>query len=166
MIERIKKIMVSKQLSPAQFSEKLEINRSNLTHLFSGRNQASLDLAKKILNAFPEINTEWLIMGVGTMQKADFEEADKQPLNKPEVSGELDLFSSIPEKVIPLATPIIDEVELTTQRKKSIPSVAPRESNNPILDAEQSKKIDSREAKKIEKIIFFYIDKTFEAYYP
>lgn len=67
MIERIKQVMEYKQMSPTAFADKININRSSLTHIFSGRNQPSLDVAKKILSAFPEIRTEWLIMGVGAM---------------------------------------------------------------------------------------------------
>lgn len=67
MVDRIKQVMEYYEETPASFSEKLGVNRSNLTHLFSGRNQPSLDFAKKVLKAFPEVSTEWLIMGVGKM---------------------------------------------------------------------------------------------------
>lgn len=67
MVDRIKQVMDYKQMSPTAFADTIDINRSSLTHIFSGRNQPSLDVAKKILTAFPEISTEWLIMGVGNM---------------------------------------------------------------------------------------------------
>lgn len=67
MVDRVKQVMEYYEETPASFSEKLGVNRSNLTHLFSGRNQPSLDFAKKVLKAFPEVSTEWLIMGVGKM---------------------------------------------------------------------------------------------------
>lgn len=67
MVERIKQVMDYEQMSPTAFADKININRSSLTHIFSGRNQPSLDIAKKILIAFPEISTEWLIMGMGNM---------------------------------------------------------------------------------------------------
>ena len=168
MIGRIKQVMISKQLSPAQLAERLDINRSNLTHLFSGRNQASLDLAKKILNAFPEINTEWLIMGVGAMQKTDFEDYKQAKLTN--TDEELDLFSSLQEIENPqLDTPKEEpksELKVAVQQKKNISPSTPRELNSPPIDTNRSEKIDSHEIKKVEKIIFFYNDKTFEAYYP
>ncbi len=67
MVDRIKQVMDYEQMSPTAFADKININRSSLTHIFSGRNQPSLDVAKKILTAFPEISTEWLIMGMGEM---------------------------------------------------------------------------------------------------
>ena len=159
MVDRIKLIMDNKQLSPAQLAERLDINRSNLTHLFSGRNQPSLDLAKKILEAFPEINTEWLIMGVGPMQKTDFEES----VPAEEVSNtsvELDLFSALPE----VEKQQSDEPEIP-RRKKNVSTTTPRESNNSTSDLHQVEKINSQRVKNVEKIVFFYSDKTFEVYH-
>lgn len=69
MVDRIKQVMEHYEETPATFAEKLGVNRSNLTHLFSGRNQPSLEFAKKVLSAYPEVRTEWLIMGVGEMIK-------------------------------------------------------------------------------------------------
>ena len=69
MVDRIKQVMEHYEETPAGFAEKIGVNRSNLTHVFTGRNQPSLDFAKKVLVAFPEVSTEWLIMGVGKMIK-------------------------------------------------------------------------------------------------
>ena len=69
MVDRIKQIIEYVQMSPTAFADTIGINRSSLAHIFSGRNQPSLDVAKKILTSFPEISTEWLIMGVGLMIK-------------------------------------------------------------------------------------------------
>ena len=78
MINRIKQLMNYEQMSPTNFADAIDINRSSLTHIFSGRNQPSLDVAKKILKAFPEVSTEWLVMGVGPMLKSPTIENEKQ----------------------------------------------------------------------------------------
>jgi len=150
--------MDKEQLSPAQLAERLDINRSNLTHLFSGRNQPSLDLAKKILHAFPEISTEWLIMGVGSMKRIDT--GGNKPLKQPDNSGELDLFSSVLE----IKNPKVGELETAMREKKNIISTTSRESNNPIADMDSNKKNDSHKVKIVEKIVFFYNDKSFTIY--
>ena len=80
MVDRIKQVMEYYKETPAGFSEAIGISRSNLAHLFSGRNQPSLDCAKKVLNAYPEISTEWLIMGVGPMIKNPSEVVVQKPL--------------------------------------------------------------------------------------
>ncbi len=92
MVDRIKQVMEHYEETPAGFAEKIGVNRSNLTHLFSGRNQPSLDFAKKVLVAFPEVSTEWLIMGVGNMIK----DPDEAPVVKREFI-QTDLFGSLEE---------------------------------------------------------------------
>ena len=112
MVDRIKQIMEYKQLTPATFAEQLEISRSNLTHLFSGRNQPSLALAKKILDTYPDINTEWLIMGVGEMVNTDLQQNTTPAVivEKPattENPAELDLFSVLED--VPEASASVSE---------------------------------------------------------
>ena len=96
MVDRIKQVMEHYEETPASFAEKIGVNRSNLTHVFSGRNQPSLDFAKKVLVAFPEVSTEWLIMGVGKMIK----NPDETPVVKREFV-QTDLFASIDENETP-----------------------------------------------------------------
>ena len=129
MVDRIKQIMEYKQLTPAVFAEQLEISRSNLTHLFSGRNQPSLALAKKILETYPDINTEWLIMGVGEMVNADYKQ-EAAPIANAETPAivanpaELDLFSGMEE------TPDVqmETSELPTEKTEAAAESQPAES--------------------------------------
>jgi len=65
MITRIIKIIEDKTLTNTQFADKIQIQRSSLSHILSGRNNPSLDVIVKILNTFPEISPEWLIKGLG-----------------------------------------------------------------------------------------------------
>ena len=67
--DRIKHLMESKGLSAVAFAEKLGIQRSGLSHLFSGRNRPSLDLILKILEVFPDIQPEWLLQGKGDVTR-------------------------------------------------------------------------------------------------
>lgn len=63
MNERIQKVLTSSGLSASEFSKRLGIQRSRLSHILSGRNNASLDIIKKININFPEYTLEWLIKG-------------------------------------------------------------------------------------------------------
>ena len=167
MVERIKQIMEFYKLSPASFAEQIGINRSNLTHLFSGRNQPSLELAKKILHYYPEIKTEWLIMGVGQMlRNADDRELamkmQHEKKQQPEFS-EPDLFS-VPES--PVAIHRQEKEEISDSREveemQNIPqTVAPtaiHEENPPPLPY-------PIETSKVKQIVFFYEDKSFEVFH-
>ena len=109
MVDRIKQVMEYKQMSPTAFADKININRSSLTHIFSGRNQPSLDVAKKILIAFPEISTEWLIMGMGSMIQEVPAQSDPAPSVKTvDNMQQTDLFSGTEDGIIDQ-----DETELS-----------------------------------------------------
>lgn len=60
---RLKQLLDEKKLSQSEFAEQVGIQRSSLSHLFSGRNKPSIDLLLKIKKQFPETDLEWLITG-------------------------------------------------------------------------------------------------------
>ena len=59
--------MKSANLSNAEFAEKIGISTSSLSHIFSGRNNPSLDVVMRIHKAYPEVNLNWLLYGEGEM---------------------------------------------------------------------------------------------------
>ena len=73
---RIKRILDYEEMSPANFASEIGISRSNLAHILSGRNQPSFAMLEKVMRAFPEIRSEWLIIGVGEMVKGAGELAE------------------------------------------------------------------------------------------
>ena len=62
-------IMEHYEISAALLAEKIDVQRSNISHILSGRNKPSLDFVLKILKAFPEVQLYWLLNGVGTFPK-------------------------------------------------------------------------------------------------
>lgn len=171
MIDRIKQVMDYSGLTPAQFATEIGINRSGLTHLFSGRNQPSLDLIKKILVAFPQIKTEWLMMGMGSMLKNGEQSVSvNNPIEEPK---EPDLFTQIVPDKIPTVPPITNSSESDPNNDKVLKNdkniknnISQRESNKPILDPMIDKIFNSREDKKVKKIVLLYSDHTFDVYQP
>lgn len=85
MKERIIQIMQREGLSNADFAEKIGISTSSLSHIFSGRNNPSLDVVMRIHKACPYVNINWLLYGEGEMEES-----------APVVSG-IDLFSQASE---------------------------------------------------------------------
>ena len=59
--KRLNIIMDFYQLSAALLADKIEVQRSSISHLLSGRNKPSLE--------FPEVELYWLLNGVGTFPK-------------------------------------------------------------------------------------------------
>ena len=184
--------MEYKQLTPAQFAESLGINRSNLTHIFSGRNLPSLEFVRRILTTYPDISTEWLIMNVGNMLTSSNDDLELMNLEKtsiitdkteaPKISVQQDLFHesttgelniAAKESVIQ-ATPDSKEIEEDTvinsqDAQKTVKNEENRQENPKESPLDKNSVTGSELPsmnKKIEKIIFFYSNKSFDTYYP
>lgn len=137
---RITSIMDVYNLNAAEFADKIDVQRSSISHIMSGRNKPSLDFMIKIKDAFPEVQWDWLILGKGTMLKSENDVmVSKSNILSPTSSSEeiidsqFDLFE--------------DKMEVKTQ-EKSIPS---------------SKMVSSR---KLIKVLFMYSDGVFEEFNP
>lgn len=63
MINRIRDIIAKTGLSNGEFSDKIGIQKSSLSHVLSGRNKPSLDFILKILEAYPSIDSDYLLFG-------------------------------------------------------------------------------------------------------
>lgn len=63
--------MKNENLSSSRFSDEIDLQRSSLSHILSGRNKPSLDFVMKVKNRFPELNTDWLIFGIGSIYEVE-----------------------------------------------------------------------------------------------
>lgn len=63
LIDRIKVVMKVNQLSATQLAEEIGVQRSNVSHVLSGRNKPSFEFLNKLLTRFPKVNAHWLITG-------------------------------------------------------------------------------------------------------
>lgn len=67
--KRLKKVLKYYQLSASAFAEKINVQRSSISHLLSGRNKPSLDFVLKVLSEFKEVELYWLLNGKGSFPK-------------------------------------------------------------------------------------------------
>lgn len=67
--KRLHKILEYYDLSAASFADKIEVGRSSISHILSGRNKPSLDFVMKIVKTFPEVELYWLLNGKGEFPK-------------------------------------------------------------------------------------------------
>lgn len=214
MIDRIRQTIEYSQLSASAFADTIGISRSGLTHLLTGRNQPSLDVARKILAKYPEISTEWLIMGMGEMLRP--EEANGLPenpstdaLTEPSVEhpsenskfgAQHDLFGDFDntddsERDVEANLAVDeaeDELEFTEDEKDTsasaietlnpapveesvTPASVPAAPSRPRKPASEARIVPARrerhanapapaQGKKLQKIVFFYDDHSFEVY--
>ena len=143
MKDRLFTLLDVLQVTPAQFAERLGIERSTLSHIKSERSKPSLDLVTKVLQSYPDISPEWLILGVGSMRK-DVSEA-----------VEPDLFSQPIAVESPVVmAPLPKEDAVTTSQESVV------ETKVSGVDVERQ----VRSERHIERILVFYSDKTFDEY--
>ncbi|MCU0417594.1 MAG: helix-turn-helix domain-containing protein [Cytophagaceae bacterium] len=78
IVNRLLILMETFGYTAGAFADKIDVQRSSISHLMSGRNKPSLDFIQKVLTHFPDINPLWLIMGKGPMKQLNlFDEVGK-----------------------------------------------------------------------------------------
>lgn len=83
--QRIAEVMQkSKYHTRIEFSKAVDINNATLGNVLSGRSKPGFDLLHKLVEHFPNLNTRWLLSGVGEIFKDDSELSSmKKSLNNP-----------------------------------------------------------------------------------
>jgi len=165
MRKRLQELMDKEGISPARFAELVGVQRSSVSHILSGRNNPSLEFIQKILSAFPEISSDWLISGIGSIYRTSNQ-------------GESVQFSSEKKKVtIQPATDLfsaLNEEDLPTYKTSEEVKTKPGKASHQIIDkpievytSQEDKAIAPlSESKKIHQIVVFYTDDTFKVYHP
>ncbi len=99
--KRLHKILDFYDLSAAAFADQIEVGRSSISHILSGRNKPSLDFVMKVVQTFPEVELYWLLNGKGSFPKSNTEfpvpaSPASEPVNpspgSPKIQREQDLF--------------------------------------------------------------------------
>ena len=166
--ERISEIINYSQLSASEFADEIEVQRSNISHITSGRNKPSVDLLMKINERFPELEWDWLILGKGEMLKKD----EQEPIvEKPPTTSIPDLFSLINDENFGI-TESEDKVSKENPREIDI-SVQTSEKENradsqrlEIEDKKNLSQVIENQENKIKRIVFFYENGKFETFEP
>ncbi|MBI3233153.1 MAG: helix-turn-helix transcriptional regulator [Bacteroidetes bacterium] len=74
---RLNLIIENYGLTKKSFAELTKISQPIVTHITTGRNFPGLDVLQKILISFPDLNPDWLILGVEPMKRPGIEESNK-----------------------------------------------------------------------------------------
>lgn len=64
--KRLEKILEYYDISAASFAEAIDVGRSSISHILSGRNKPSLDFVMKVVQTYPEVELYWLLNGKGS----------------------------------------------------------------------------------------------------
>lgn len=68
MKDRIQKIIENYNLTSNSFAQEIEVNRSTISHILTGRNKPSIEVIQKILKRFNSVSSDWLLLGNGNME--------------------------------------------------------------------------------------------------
>jgi transcriptional regulator with XRE-family HTH domain len=102
--ERLLLVLKMHSLTPSAFADKIGVQRSNVSHVLSGRNKPSLDFLEKILVHFPRVNAHWLITGAIVEGKQDLTAAqlieNEDELNRSALKTEKDKIDLNQQKTI------------------------------------------------------------------
>lgn len=143
--KRLQKIMDRNDLNASSFAERINVGRSSISHILSGRNKPSLDFVVNTVKEFPEVDLYWLLNGKGTYPKSD------------EVKSSI---PSIPNPITPAVEkpPTPNKTEPTKTESNDLFSSPITESNNIPLK--------SNKGKNVQKVILLYDDGSFEYFIP
>ena len=134
LVERIKELMDTHELSAAAFSDRIGVQRSSISHIISERNKPSLDFLLKILNAFPTVSSDWLLMG---QQQQETLFTKTEPATTPSAPSNASVLTSLKNETTP-------SVQTTaTQVTTDLPSPSNRD---------------------VERVVVFYTDGTCSTY--
>lgn len=177
--ERISKVIEYSNLTPSEFADEIDVQRSSISHITSGRNKPSLEFIIKIKSRFPEILWDWLVTGEGEMLKLDLKEVEATKLEPQEINEqEKPKATSLPD----LFTMINNEEDSVAEEEIEQPKAERRESFIPNQGTVQEKISDSQrlektndqiinqvfenQQSKIKRIVIFYENGKFESFEP
>lgn len=122
-------------LNAAAFADKINVQRSSISHLLSGRNNPSLDFVIKVLDKFPEVTFNWLVKGQG------------DPFTKVEAKAD------IPKNTTP--TLFDQEFSQTETRQKN---------TSPIDKFDKEILNEEKKIRPIARVLVLFKDGSFETY--
>ena len=65
--ERIEKVKNVLGLTARQFAAEIHVQPGTISNMMAGRNNPSLDVMRRIMERYPTLNPDWLIVGKGEM---------------------------------------------------------------------------------------------------
>ncbi len=69
MEEKLRRLMKHEGINSTRLAEILGIQASGISHIMSGRNKPSYDFLLKLLQRFPQISPDWLLLDKGPMYR-------------------------------------------------------------------------------------------------
>ena len=145
--------MESKHMSQQVFAQFIDMSPASLSSVFNGRTKPTLNIVEAIKKKIPDINTNWLLFGLGEMfesSSAGLESAD-DVVTEMRTEPTLNFDS---DNAAPLSNDIAASHNYNGVRN-----------TRPEVIREEIKYID-RPQRKVMEIRVYYDDLTFETFVP
>lgn len=170
MINRINLILQAKNITAKQFAEEIGIQPSGMSHILSGRNNPSLEFVNKVIRRYPEIDANWLLLGKGQMYASGATESpaiSEPTLFAPPAPSPAPVFTPAPDPT-PDPKPVPESME--EEREEVLEEKILQDLPNLESEVNEREKKEpapiTTDRRRLEKILFFYDDRTFEEYRP
>ena len=152
-IKRLQIILDYYGLSASAFADKIDVQRSSISHLLSGRNKPSLDFIMKVIEIFPDVDLYWILNGKGTFPKSEMK---------------------VQEKIVYVPTPPNEEVKKISEAKSESDLFSQNiNDENTAVKNNLEEKISTtqnlaqtKNSSNIERIVIFYANGSFKEYLP
>ena len=168
MRNRIQLFMKARNLNAAQLADEINVQKSGISHILTGRNNPSLDFIQKILSRYPEIRAEWFIMGKGAMfhENTSFENPTQTTVKNIDNEKVNDLFSSFEasENLFSEINPeqnVKEFREIESLKDENVKENSPLSENIPVNQSSIQ-----NNASDLKQIIFIHKDNSFTVLYP
>jgi len=160
---KIEILMREFNLNSAQFAEEVGIKNSTLSHILNDRNKPSLDVLKKILGRFQQINPEWLILDNGKMFRPILN--SQEPTLFDSIDLNINKSDNYNEKLQDNSESNKSVQEIIQQKSISISDFSNPKNENveKIIEKVFVPQIEYKH-KNISRIIIYYDDNTFEEF--
>ena len=165
--ERIEAIMSDQHLNNVAFCNKVGLNQATLSNILAGRTNPSLQVLRSIVDAFPNLNSDWIFLGKGEMLKSDVTEDEDSVFPSSSKTGDLFSTSHDSSSEFPfgqIANPGGKAQNLVADTKQSIDShtAVPAINVNDIVSGVVSQL--QKPTRKIIEVRIFFDDGTFETF--
>lgn len=169
LTEKIELLIKRTQMSASQFADVINIPRSSISHIVSGRNKPSLDVVQKILKSFPEISAEELLYEDRNLSYQPTPiEKKKETQQVPIIGGLFDAIPASPRESDEKKSPTFDTVQPILKPIENLPTKETVPTNDHTIEVSSGvNQIYSNHTEKfIERVIIFYSDGTFSESKP
>lgn len=155
-IKRLEYLLEYYDLNASAFADKIQVQRSNISHLMSGRNKPSLEFVLKVVKQFPEVNLYWLLNGKGTFpsEPSNDSASDERDANRND-SSEKNVARSPPPKTS-------SETESGSMEFPAAETLSKRTEG--VVSGKEASKSSRNPEKTIKRIVIFYANGSFESF--